>query len=55
MASGHANDPKALEVSVIDKKVIFPKQHALVGKVVIDLNPVLTSKAEICDWYFLVK
>ena len=53
--SGHTFENNLLEVSVIDKKVIFPKHQSLIGKVMIDLSQAIISKQETNDWYFLVK
>ena len=48
---------KTLVVSALDKKVIYPKNQALIGKVTIDLSTVKTviSNVEETDWYLLKK
>ena len=44
-----------LEVSVIDRKVIFPKNQSVIGKCSIELRTLETSNVEKIDWYNLFK
>ena len=46
---------KDLEVSIIDRKVIFPKHQSLIGKISISLSTLGVSNVETTDWYILVK
>ena len=45
----------ALSISAIDRKVIFPKQQSLIGKVDINLSLLDTIYSESIEWYYLVK
>ena len=44
-----------LEVSVIDRKVLFPKHQSLIGKLSIDLKLLEMSNVETIEWYNLGK
>ena len=44
-----------LDVSAIDRKVLFPKHQSLIGKLSINLGILEMSNTEIIDWYILVK
>ena len=44
-----------LEVSVLDRKVIYPKKQSLIGKVLIDLKILKISNVEETEWYPIIK
>ena len=46
---------KTLEVSVVDKKVIYPLKQAMIEKITVDLSSMLISDTEDISWYQLIK